>query len=150
MLPATVAECAKIPNIVGTKEASGDIAQVTKIIQLTQNENFDVYSGEDGLLFPILALGGAGIISTTANILPEIFHNICQEYFDGNIEASCNLQLKIMDIVDAMFCEVNPIPVKTALNLMGKNVGPLRLPLVPPSPENLDKIKTELQKWNLI
>jgi len=150
MLPSTVAECAKIPNIVGTKEASGDIAQVTKIIMLTQNENFDVYSGEDGLLFPILALGGAGIISTTANILPETFHNICQEYFDGNVEASRNLQLKIMNIVDAMFCEVNPIPVKTALNLMGKNVGPLRMPLIDPSPENLERIKKELKVWDLI
>lgn len=150
MLPSTVAECAKIPNIVGTKEASGDLAQVTKIALLTKNENFDIYSGEDGLLFPILALGGSGIISTTANILPEVFHDVCQEYFNGNIEKSRELQFKIINIVEAMFCEVNPIPVKTALNLMGKNVGPLRLPLVDPSPENFERIKKELQEWKLI
>jgi len=151
MLPATVAEVAKIKNIIGTKEASGDISQVTKIIQLTKDiPDFDVISGEDGLLFPILALGGIGIIATTGNILPKAFHDICAEFFAGNIEASRDLQLKVFSTVEAMFCEVNPIPIKTALNLMGKNVGPLRLPLVPPSDASLEKIKTALKEWHLI
>jgi len=150
MLPSTVAELAKIPNIVGTKEASGDISQVAKIVELTQGENFDIYSGEDGLLFPILALGGMGVISTSANVLPKEFHDICEKWFSGDVNGSRDLQLKVIAMVEAMFCEVNPIPVKTALNLMGKNVGPLRLPLVDPAPENFEKIKASLKKWNLV
>ena len=149
MLPATVAELAKVPNIVGTKEASGDISQVTKIAELTQGENFDIYSGEDVLVFPILALGGAGVISTTANVLPKEFHDICATGC-SKMEDCRDLQLKVVGMVEAMFCEVNPIPVKTALNLMGKNVGALRLPLVEPAPENLEKIRAALRKWNLI
>lgn len=150
MLPPAVADLAKIKNIVGTKEASGDITQVSKIAQLTQNEDFDVYSGECALVFSVLALGGAGTISTTANILPKVFHDMCADFFAGNIEKSRDLQLKALNMVDAMFCEVNPIPLKTALNLMGKNVGALRLPLVPPSDTSLEKIKSALKEWNLI
>ena len=117
-----------VENIVGIKEASGNISQVAKIMQLSDGK-IDLYSGNDDQIVPILSLGGIGVISVLSNVAPRETHEICQSYFDGDVKKSCEMQLKAIPLVDALFSEVNPIPVKKALNLMGMEAGPLRLPL---------------------
>lgn len=120
--------CREVPNIVGVKDATGNISGVAKLMHMA-NGDVDVYSGNDDQIVPILSLGGKGVISVLSNIAPGQTHDICQMYFDGNVEGSRDLQLKAIPVIDGLFCEVNPIPVKKAMNLMGLEAGPLRRPL---------------------
>nr|WP_270567813.1 4-hydroxy-tetrahydrodipicolinate synthase [Clostridium beijerinckii] len=147
--PETYAELAKHPRIVATKEASGDLSAIAKIKALCKDE-LNIYSGNDDQIVPILSLGGKGVISVFSNIMPKESHEICSLYFEGKVEESCKLQTKYLDLINALFIEVNPIPVKTALGIMGYNVGPLRMPLFPMEGKNLEKLREELAKNNLI
>lgn len=134
--PATVAELVKnVENIVGIKEASGNISQVAKIMSLTDG-NIDLYSGNDDQIVPLLSLGGKGVISVLANVAPREAHDMCERFFAGDIEGSAALQLKAVPLIDQLFCEVNPIPVKRAMELMGMDCGPLRMPLTQLTPEH--------------
>ena len=117
-----------VDNIVGVKEASGDISQVAKIMNLADG-NIDLYSGNDDQIVPLLSLGAKGVISVLSNVAPKETHDICELFFNGRIEESRKLQLKAIPLIEQLFCEVNPIPVKKALNLMGREVGGLRMPL---------------------
>ncbi len=145
----TYAELAKHPRIVATKEASGDLSAIAKIKAICKDE-LNIYSGNDDQIVPILSLGGKGVISVFSNIMPKESHEICSLYFEGKVEESCNLQTKYLDLINTLFIEVNPIPVKTALGIMGYNVGPLRMPLFPMEGKNLEKLREELAKNNLI
>ncbi|NRT74211.1 4-hydroxy-tetrahydrodipicolinate synthase [Clostridium beijerinckii] len=147
--PETYAELAKHPRIVATKEASGDLSAIAKIKALCKDE-LNIYSGNDDQIVPILSLGGKGVISVFSNIMPKESHEICSLYFEGKVEESCNLQTKYLDLINTLFIEVNPIPVKTGLGIMGYNVGPLRMPLFPMEGKNLEKLREELAKNNLI
>jgi dihydrodipicolinate synthase len=149
LLPATLLQLTKFSNIIAVKEASGDISQIASIKALC-GERLDIYSGNDDQTLPVLALGGSGVISVAANIIPTVMHDICAEFFKGNIEASRNLQLKYLSLINSLFVETNPIPVKTAMNCMGMSVGKLRLPLCDMSDNNLEILKKELQKAELI
>ncbi len=124
----TVLKLSKIPNITGIKEASSNLSQISNIIAKT-NDDFYVYSGNDDQILPILSLGGNGVISVLANIFPKQTHDICFEFFNGNIESSRMLQFKYLDLCKKLFCEVNPIPIKEAMNMLDFNVGNCRLPL---------------------
>ena len=127
--PATVAALVKnVDNIVGVKEASGNISQIAKIMSMTDG-NIDLYSGNDDQIVPLLSLGGIGVISVLANVAPKETHDICAKFFEGDIEGSAKLQLKAIPLIDRLFCEVNPIPVKRAMKFMGMDCGPLRMPL---------------------
>jgi 4-hydroxy-tetrahydrodipicolinate synthase len=141
LLPETIAYLVKnVENIVGVKEASGNISQVAKIKQLA-GEDVDLYSGNDDQIIPLLSLGGIGVISVLSNVAPRETHEIVEEYLNGNREKALELQLKALPLCDALFCEVNPIPVKKALNLMGKNVGPLRAPLCEMEEAHVETLK---------
>ena len=134
--PATVAELVKnVDNIVGIKEASGNISQIAKIMSMTDG-NIDLYSGNDDQIVPILSLGGKGVISVLSNVAPDETHDICEMFFHGDVKGSTALQLKAIPLVEKLFCEVNPIPVKKAMQLMGVDCGPLRMPLTEISPEH--------------
>ncbi len=127
--PATVAELVKnVDNIVGVKEASGNISQVAKIMELTDG-NIDLYSGNDDQIVPLLSLGAKGVISVLSNVAPKEIHDICEKFFQGDIAGSRDLQLRALPLIEQLFCEVNPIPVKRAVTLMGMDCGPLRMPL---------------------
>lgn len=127
--PKTAAYLAEhVENIVGIKEASGNISQVAEIAALTQGK-MDIYSGNDDQIVPILSLGGKGVISVLSNVAPKYTHDIVAKFIEGKVEESRDMQLKALPLVHALFSEVNPIPVKTAMNLMGKEVGPLRMPM---------------------
>lgn len=126
--PKTLVEISKLPNIVAIKEASGNISQIAQIARMCPN--LDIYSGNDDQIVPIMSLGGKGVISVVANLLPKETHDICAKYMEGDVKAALELQLKMLPLINSLFIECNPIPVKTALNIMGKNVGELRLPLV--------------------
>ena len=126
--PKTLVEISKLPNIVAIKEASGNISQIAQMARLCPD--LDIYSGNDDQIVPIMSLGGKGVISVVANLLPKETHDICAKYMEGDVKASLELQLKMLPLINSLFIECNPIPVKTALNIMGKNVGELRLPLV--------------------
>ena len=141
--------CTEVSNIVGIKEASGNISQVAKLMSLA-NGKIDLYSGNDDQIVPILSLGGKGVISVLSNVAPAQTHAICQKFFDGDVEGSMKEQLRAIDLCDALFCEVNPIPVKTALNLMGKNVGPLHMPLCGMEPQNVEKLRTAMQEYGIL
>ncbi len=143
ILPETLKSLSDIENIVGIKEASGNIAQVAKMAYLC-GDKIDIYSGNDDMIVPLLSLGGKGVISVVANIAPKETHNMVQQYLEGNIVESKNLQLKMLNLIDSLFIEVNPIPVKTAMNLLGFNVGKLRRPLTDMSPTNLNILKQTL------
>ncbi|MDO5478689.1 MAG: 4-hydroxy-tetrahydrodipicolinate synthase [Clostridia bacterium] len=147
--PETLAELSKIDNIVAVKEASGDISQVAKIASLC-GDRLDIYSGNDDQIIPILALGGIGVISVLSNVAPRLTHDMVMDYLNGNREKALATQLSVLDLVDALFCEVNPIPVKTAMNLLGYNAGPLRLPLCEMEEKNLETLKAALKHHNLI
>lgn len=148
--PATVARLAKdVENIVGIKEASGNISQVAKIMHLC-GDSIDLYSGNDDQIIPLLSLGGKGVISVLANVAPQYTHDICAKYFEGKVEESCKMQLEAIPLVDKLFCEVNPIPVKQAMNLMGFEVGGLRMPLTELSAANTEGMKAELKAFGLI
>ena len=127
--PETIAYLVKnVENIVGVKEASGNISQVAEIAALTEGK-CDIYSGNDDQIVPIMSLGGKGVISVLSNVAPEYTHDIVAKYLEGKVEESCKMQLDALPLVHTLFCEVNPIPVKTAMNMMGKEVGPMRMPL---------------------
>lgn len=148
--PETIATLIKTKsNIVGVKEASGDFGAVAKTMNLLDG-NIEFYSGEDAMVVPLLSMGGMGVISVTANIIPQYTHDMCQAFFDGDTAKAAKMQRDVVPLVDAMFCEVNPIPVKVAMNLMGMNVGPLRLPLCQMEPANEAKVKTALENFGLI
>ncbi len=135
--------CENVENIVGVKEASGNISQIAKLMSLA-NGKVELYSGNDDQITPIMALGGSGVISVLSNVAPELAHDIAAKYLEGDVKKSCELQLQAIDLIDALFCEVNPIPVKTAMNLMGKNVGPLRAPLCEMEEANLERLRKAL------
>ena len=145
--PNTLKKLSEVPNIVGIKEASGDIGQAAKMAALCPD--IDIYSGNDDMIVPIMSLGGKGVISVLANIAPRETHDICQKYLDGDVKASLELQLEALELVDALFCEVNPIPVKTAMRLLGWDVGALRLPLCEMEDKNLETLKTAMKNYGL-
>ncbi len=147
--PSTVAALAKHPNIAGIKEASGNIAQVVEIARLIP-EDFMLYSGNDEMVVPLLSVGGHGVISVLANIKPRETHDMVVRYLEGDVQGSRKLQLELKPLIDALFCESNPIPVKTALNLMGKDVGPLRLPLTDMADSTLAHLTQEMKAIGLI
>ena len=147
--PESYAELAKHPNIIGTKEASGNLSNLQKTRNLCP-EDFYIWSGNDDETVPICALGGVGVISVVANIAPAVMHRLVQLCLLNDFEAAGSLQLELKELCDAMFCDVNPIPVKTALNLMGWNAGMLRLPLYKPSDSNLKHIRNTLAKYDLL
>ncbi len=147
--PETCAELSKIPNIVAVKDATGDISSVAKTAALC-GSSFDIYSGNDDQTLPILSLGGKGVISVTANIIPDEMHDICEAYFNGNHDKARQIQLDILGIFDAMFCDVNPMPVKEAMNILGYGVGPCKLPLVDISEAHIGYVKSELKKFGLL
>ncbi|MBL4664497.1 MAG: 4-hydroxy-tetrahydrodipicolinate synthase [Nitrospinaceae bacterium] len=148
MLPATVARLAKIENIVGIKEASGDLVQISEIIQACESD-FSVISGEDSLNWPILALGGKGFISVTSNIVPDKLARLYKAAIEEDIETARSLHYELLKLNDIMFVETNPIPVKAALAIMGRIDTEFRLPLCPPSDDNLNKLKSVLKEYSL-
>lgn len=147
--PATVAALVKeVDNIVGVKEASGNISQVAKIMQLTQGD-IDLYSGNDDQIVPILALGGKGVISVLSNVAPRETHEICEKFFAGDIAGSRELQLKAIPLINALFSEVNPIPVKKAVSLMGMEAGGLRMPLTEMEEANAQKLAQAMRAFGI-
>lgn len=147
--PATVAELAKVKNITAVKEASGDISQCVEIARLVP-EDFYIYSGNDDMITPLLSVGGHGVVSVLANIAPKETHDLVMSYLEGDVSKSKDLQLSMKALIDALFCEVNPIPVKTALNLMGYDVGELRLPLYQMADQNKSRLEAELKAFGLL
>ncbi|MBE5926242.1 MAG: 4-hydroxy-tetrahydrodipicolinate synthase [Lachnospiraceae bacterium] len=150
ILPETVAKMAdECENIVAIKEASGNISQVAKVAQLTQGR-IDIYSGNDDQIVPVLSLGGKGVISVLSNVAPKQTHDMVAEYLAGNVQESLRLQLEAIDLVDALFCEVNPIPVKAALNLMGMEAGPLRMPLTTMEDKNQERLAKAMKEYGIL
>lgn len=149
LAPSTVAALAKHPRITAIKEASGNLAQVTEIRRVTPPE-FEIFSGNDDVIIPTLAVGGSGVISVLANVVPKETHEMCQKWFDGDHEGALALQLKYMPLIEALFVEPNPIPVKTAMNMMGLGAGALRLPLTTPSEATVEKIRKALDDLGLL
>lgn len=147
--PETCAELSKHPLIVATKEACGDISKIAYTASLC-GDDFGIYSGNDDQVLPILALGGLGVISVVANVAPKLMHDMCEYYLNGDSITSTKMQLKYLDLCNVIFNDVNPIPIKSALRLMGWNVGPCRLPLVDLSPEKTNEIKAVLVKHGLL
>lgn len=145
----TYVELAKHPRIVAVKEASGDLSAIIKIKEAC-GDNLHIYSGNDDQIVPILSIGGIGVISVLSNVMPKEAHDICQLYFDGKVKESAELQIKLLTLINTLFIEVNPIPVKTALGLMGFKVGDLRMPLCEMAEENLAKLKSVLSAYALI
>ena len=147
--PKTCLELSKISNIVAIKEASGNISQIAKIASLCR-DNLHIYSGNDDQTLPILSLGGIGVISVLSNIAPKLVHNMVFDYLSGNYTLSKDSQIKSISLIDSLFCETNPIPVKSALSMMGYDSMKVRLPLVTMSLEKQKILETEMQKFNLI
>lgn len=150
ILPDTVIRlCHDVKNIVGVKEASGNISQIARLAAKAKG-TVDIYSGNDDQIVPILSLGGKGVISVLSNVAPRETHDICAKYFAGDVEGSMELQLRAMDLCDALFCEVNPIPVKKALNLMGMEAGSLRLPLTEMEEANAQKLEKAMKEFGIL
>ncbi|WP_077611226.1 4-hydroxy-tetrahydrodipicolinate synthase [Clostridium sp. Marseille-P2415] len=148
--PETIADlCLHVPNVVGVKEASGNFSAIADLMNLADGR-VDVYSGNDDQIVPMLSLGGKGVISVLSNIAPSQTHEICEAYFNGDVKRSAGLQLSAIPLINALFCEVNPIPVKAALNLMGKNAGPLRLPLTEMEPENQERLRQAMKEYGIL
>jgi len=147
--PESVEHLSKIENIVAIKEASGDVARSADIISRC-GDRIDVYSGNDDIIVPLMSIGAKGVISVLSNIMPKETHDLCNLCLDGDFKKAGDMQIKYFNIIKALFCEVNPIPVKTALNLMGKSAGKLRLPLYEMEEKNLEFLKSEMEKLNLI
>lgn len=143
----TLKELAKIDNIVAVKEASGNISYTAKVA--AEVPELYIYSGNDDMIVPVLSLGGKGVISVVANILPEETHNICEYYFNGEVEKSRKLQLEMLDLINKLFIEVNPVPIKTAMNLLGYKAGNLRMPLTDMEENNLEALKKALTAYGL-
>ena len=150
ILPETVVRlCTEVENIVGVKDATGNISQVAKLMSLA-NGKVDLYSGNDDQIVPLLSLGGKGVISVLSNIAPKQTHDICAKFFEGDVEGSRKIQLDAINLIDALFCEVNPIPVKKALNLMGLNAGILRRPLTEMEDANAAKLEKAMKEFGLL
>ncbi|WP_195264009.1 MULTISPECIES: 4-hydroxy-tetrahydrodipicolinate synthase [unclassified Clostridium] len=147
--PIQLLELSKLKNVVAIKEASGNISQVAQMKALCK-DSIDIYSGNDDQAVPIMALGGLGVISVLANIMPKEVHDMATTFLSGNTKKALQIQLDTLDIANKLFIETNPIPVKTALNLMGKDVGTFRLPLCDMDDKNLDILKHSLKEYNLI
>ena len=142
-----LSELAKVPNIVAIKEASGNMSYAMKV--RSEVPELYMYSGNDDLIVPIMSIGGKGVISVVANILPRETHNICEYYANGETEKAAKLQLDMLDVINNLFIEVNPIPVKTAMNVLGYNVGGLKLPLCEMEEKNLEILKKSLDKFGV-
>jgi len=149
ILPATCKKLSEIPNIVAIKEASGNLSQIAEIANLCK-DNLSIYSGNDDQILPILSVGGIGVISVLSNIIPNYTHNIVYDFFNGKIEDAIKAQLEAIPLIKALFCEVNPIPIKAALNMLGYNVGIPRLPLIEMSDCGKDLLKRELKSFGLL
>ncbi len=150
ILPETVMKiAAEAKNVVAIKEASGNISQVAKLASIAKG-SIDIYSGNDDQIIPILSLGGKGVISVLSNVAPKQTHDMVMEYLNGNVEAALKLQLEAIDLIDSLFCEVNPIPVKVAMNIMGKEVGPLRRPLCDMEPQNKARLEKSLRDYGIL
>lgn len=150
ILPETVVRlCTEVENIVGVKDATGNISQVAKLMSLAGG-SVDLYSGNDDQIVPLLALGGKGVISVLSNIAPRQTHDICARFFAGDVEGSREIQLRSIELIDALFCEVNPIPVKKAMNLMGLNAGPLRRPLTEMEEANAVRLEKAMKDFGIL
>lgn len=150
LTPETIVRlCKDVENIVGVKDATGNISQTAHLMQLADG-CLDLYSGEDGIIVPMLSLGGKGVISVLSNVAPVQTHEICSRFFEGDVAGSCELQLKALSLVDALFCEVNPIPVKKAAELMGLCGGTLRMPLTEMEPEHAARLEKELKAFGVL
>ena len=147
--PATAAYLVKhVKNIVGIKEASGNISQIAELMRLAGDE-IELYSGNDDQVVPLLSLGGLGVISVLANVAPKYTHDMVMKFHQGDIKGSCEMQLKALPLINALFCEVNPIPVKAALNLMGKEVGDLRPPLSKMEEQNQERLRKAMEDFGI-
>ncbi len=147
--PETAGTLARHPNICGIKEASGNISQIVEISKYV-NEGFALYSGNDDQVIPMMSMGGSGVISTCGNIVPDVMHQMTQAWFDGDIKTAAGLQREYKALIDALFCEVNPIPVKAALWLMNRIHLEYRLPLCEPSEATVERLKRVLMEYGLI
>ncbi|AZV58207.1 4-hydroxy-tetrahydrodipicolinate synthase [Clostridium sp. AWRP] len=147
--PKTLKELCKLDNVAAVKEASGNISQIAKMKALC-GDDIDLYSGNDDQTVPIMSLGGLGVISVLANIIPKDMHNMCKLFLEGNVKEALKVQLNALTLMNTMFIETNPIPIKTAMNVLNMNVGNLRLPLCDMSQENLDILKSELKNYGLL
>ncbi|MCB6611357.1 4-hydroxy-tetrahydrodipicolinate synthase [[Clostridium] symbiosum] len=148
--PETIVDlCKNVENIVGVKEASGNFSAIAKIASLS-NGWVDIYSGNDDQIVPLLSLGGKGVISVLSNVAPRQVHDMCELYFKGEVEKSSRMQLDAIPLIEALFSEVNPIPVKEAMNMMGKGVGPFRKPLVEMEPQNRERLRREMVNYGLL
>ena len=145
----TYAKLSQHPRIVGVKEASGDLSAILRLRAAT-GDDFAVYSGNDDQIVPILSLGGSGVISVLSNVAPRVAHDICQHYFDGDVRTAAKMQIDYTDLIDALFCEVNPIPVKTAMRRLGYDAGPLRMPLSEMEPAHAAQLDAALRKHGLL
>lgn len=145
----TYAKLSQHPRIVGVKEASGDLSAILRLRAAT-DDDFAVYSGNDDQIVPILSLGGSGVISVLSNVAPRVAHDICQHYFDGDVRTAAKMQIDYTDLIDALFCEVNPIPVKTAMRRLGYDAGPLRMPLSEMEPAHAAQLDAALRKHGLL
>ncbi len=150
ILPETVVRlCKEVGNVVGVKEASGNISQIAHLAAIAEG-CVDIYSGNDDQILPIMALGGLGVISVLSNVAPAQTHEICQDFLEGRVEDSRRKQLAALDLCNELFCEVNPIPVKKALNLMGMEAGPLRMPLTEMEPANAEKLERAMKAYGIV
>ena len=148
--PETVARLVKdVPNIVGIKEASGNISQIVKLMALTDG-NIELYSGNDDQVVPLLSMGGIGVISVVANVAPKTMHDLCFKFFEGDVAGAAKIQRDIEELFELLFCEVNPIPVKKAVDLMGFNAGPLRMPLTEMTPANAAKLERAMKDFGIL
>lgn len=148
--PSTIASlCKNVDNIVGVKEASGNFSAIAALMSMADGK-VDLYSGNDDQIVPLLSLGGKGVISVLSNVAPKQTHDICAAYFEGDVKRSAELQLKAIPLITELFCEVNPIPVKAAMNMMGKGAGPMRMPLTEMEPQNQEKLREAMTAYGLL
>ncbi|MDR0596751.1 MAG: 4-hydroxy-tetrahydrodipicolinate synthase, partial [Clostridiales Family XIII bacterium] len=148
--PDVCAELADVDNIAGIKEASGNIAQVAEISRVTRGKDFDIWSGNDDMIVPLMSVGGKGVISTVANVAPKAVHDMCASFLAGDTARAEQLQLDLKPLIDAVFCEVNPIPIKAAAHLMGMCEYEYRLPLCPLADENFAMLKACMDGYGLV
>lgn len=150
MLPETIVSlCGEVPNIVGVKDATGNLGQFVKLMALAKGK-VDVYSGNDDQIVPLLSMGAKGVISVLSNIAPQQTHDICAKFFEGKVDESAQMQMDAIELINSLFCEVNPIPVKKALNLMGREAGVLRRPLTEMEDANAARLEKAMKEYGLL